>query len=587
MEIDVRTLVLVIGICHLIQVLVLFNQYKANKNTEGPGWWLLWSAAEVLGFALILLRNIPSLVPIMIVFQNIIILSGTILIYIGIVRFFNKKVNWTFIGSFFVSFVMVHLLFIFVKDDFTLRTFNFDVYVSVIAFLTAITIYNNKTGSIALTANFNVIIFLVHGLVFSSRVIMILSGVPVSGMFSQSLFNLLQYFDALIVGLLWTFGFIILLNQKLNAEISEVKVHFEKIFNTSPDAVMISSLVDGRIVDCNEGFTRISGYTKEEIIDKSSLDINIWKNPSDRIEVAKMIRQKEFFENLEIPLQRKGGEGITGLMSGKLLTFNGIPHIISITRDISDRKIADQIIKLKNEELLRISAEKDKLYSIISHDLRNPFQGFLSLTEMMAEDLSKLTMDELRDIAERLKDSAVNLFLLLENLLKWSRMQQGLIPFNPETFHLLSSVEESIAAIMESAKIKGIEIFINIPDDIRFFADNNILQTVIRNLVTNAVKFTPRNGNIHISGKKLTDKSIEICIKDSGIGMPPQMLDNLFRNDVQTNREGTEGELSTGLGLLLCKEFVTKNAGKIWVESEEGKGSSFYFTIPESKEHIL
>jgi PAS domain S-box-containing protein len=581
MGIDVQTLILIIGISHLLQVLVLFNQFKANKNISGPGWWLMWSAAEVLGFALILLRSVPIFMPIVIIFQDIIIISGTIFIYIGIVQFFNNKVNWTFAGTFFVSFVVLHLFFFFIKDDIRFRTLIFDAYLPVIAFYTAGIIYKNRTGAISLTANFNIVIFLVHGIIFGVRAIMIILGTPVSEMFSQTLFNLLQYFDALIVGLLWTFGFIILLNQKLYAEISEVKEHFEKIFNTSPDAAVISRLSDGTFVDCNEGFTKISGYTKKEIFDKSSLDLNIWKNPSDRFEVVKMIEEKQFFENFEFPFQRKTGEVITGLMSGRILTIREIPHIISITRDISDRKIAEQLIKLKNEELLKLSAEKDKFYSIISHDLRGPFQNFLGLTEMMEEELPQLTMDELKNMVMSLKGSASNLFILLENLLSWSKMQQGLIPFNPQLHQLLSIVIESLRTVMDSAKTKRIDITFNIPDDIMVIADSNMLQIVFRNLVSNAVKFTPKDGKIHITSKTTIDKSLEISIKDSGIGINPSMIDNLFRLDIQTNRKGTDNEPSSGLGLLLCRDFIEKHCGKIWVESEEGKGSTFYFTLPD------
>jgi len=145
---------------------------------------------------------------------------------------------------------------------------------------------------------------------------------------------------------------------------------------------------------------------------------------------------------------------------------------------------------------------------------------------------------------------------------------------------LLPVVDESIAMMLESAKSKGIEIAYVIPDDLVVFADSNILQTVIRNLVSNAVKFTPKGGKISVSAKATGDKGVQISIKDTGIGMSPKMVDNLFRLDVQTNRKGTDGEPSTGLGLMLCKEFVEKHGGKIWVESEEGKGSVFYFIIP-------
>ncbi|MCX6240093.1 MAG: HAMP domain-containing sensor histidine kinase [Bacteroidia bacterium] len=169
---------------------------------------------------------------------------------------------------------------------------------------------------------------------------------------------------------------------------------------------------------------------------------------------------------------------------------------------------------------------------------------------------------------------------MLENLLEWAKMQQGLIPFDPKTVELPPIVDECISMMLEPAKNKGIEIAYDIPEDLVVFADSNILQTIIRNLVSNAVKFTSKGGKVSLSAKDTGNKSVEISISDTGIGMSQKMIDNLFRLDVQTNRKGTEGEPSTGLGLLICKEFVEKHEGEIWVESEEGKGSVFYFSIP-------
>ena len=198
----------------------------------------------------------------------------------------------------------------------------------------------------------------------------------------------------------------------------------------------------------------------------------------------------------------------------------------------------------------------------------------------MVEDLHSFTMDEIKEIAVNLRNSASNLFRLLENLLHWARIQQGLIPFNPEVLPLLTIVSESVEMILESARSKGIEIDYDIPDDLIVLADCKILQTIIRNLVSNAIKFTHKGGKISISAKVADGNSIEISIKDTGIGMTNNMVESLFRLDAQNGRRGTEGELTTGLGLMLCKEFVEKHGGKLWVESAEGIGSTFYFTIP-------
>jgi CheY-like chemotaxis protein len=198
----------------------------------------------------------------------------------------------------------------------------------------------------------------------------------------------------------------------------------------------------------------------------------------------------------------------------------------------------------------------------------------------MAEDLPDLTMAQAQNLAETMSKSANNLYTLIENLLDWAQIQQGAISFNPEVIQLNTVVGESMAPIREPAKNKGVEIETDIAGGLEVLADKNMLQTVIRNLVSNAVKFTRKGGTVSIAAKSAGDKTVEISIRDNGIGMSREMVGNLFRIDVKTGRKGTDGEPSTGLGLLLCKEFIEKNGGKIWVESAEGEGSTFYFTLP-------
>jgi len=262
------------------------------------------------------------------------------------------------------------------------------------------------------------------------------------------------------------------------------------------------------------------------------------------------------------------------------LQFRGRKFLIESFVDITELKKAQEEIKLKNEELLKINNEKDKFFSIIAHDLRSPFNSFLGLTQVMAEELPSLTKDEIRKFVVSMRKSATNLFRLLENLLEWSRIQQGLIPFKRDNIQILPIIHESIEMIIESAKIKEIKISYDIPNGLEIFADDNILQTIIRNLVSNAIKFTPKGGQVFISAKSLSDNSVEVSIKDTGIGIDKIMIDNLFRLDVNTSRKGTEGETSTGLGLIICKDFIEKHKGKLRIESEKGKGSTFYFTLP-------
>jgi len=212
--------------------------------------------------------------------------------------------------------------------------------------------------------------------------------------------------------------------------------------------------------------------------------------------------------------------------------------------------------------------------------LRGPFSTFLGFTEMMVSDLNEIEPAQILVMAEMMQKSASNLYILLNNLLEWSQIQQGLIPFIPTVIQLRSMANESAAMVLDAANNKGIELTSDIQEQMEVFTDSHILQTVLRNLVSNAIKFTPEGGKVILSAKVDDDKKIEISIRDTGIGMSKAMVDNLFRVDVKTNRLGTNNEPSSGLGLLLCKEFIEKYGGKLWVESEEGKGSTFYFTIP-------
>ena len=244
------------------------------------------------------------------------------------------------------------------------------------------------------------------------------------------------------------------------------------------------------------------------------------------------------------------------------------------------RKQAEQEIKLKNEQLEKLNAEKDKFFSIIAHDLRSPFNSFLGFTHILAEKTETLSSQEIQDMAVLMKNSATNLYSLLENLLEWSKLQRGMISFAPAVFELGPAVSRSMTLVTESANKKELEIICRIPQDLHVFADEQMVETVIRNMVSNAIKFTNRGGKISIMAMPVDERFIEISVKDTGIGINHEMESKIFSLNGQTGRKGTNGEPSTGLGLIICKEFVEKQGGKIWLESEEGKGSTFFFSLP-------
>jgi CheY-like chemotaxis protein len=239
------------------------------------------------------------------------------------------------------------------------------------------------------------------------------------------------------------------------------------------------------------------------------------------------------------------------------------------------------VLKQQSIELKELVATKDKFFSIISHDLRGPIGGFMALTELMADESTELSPEEQKEFIVEISKSSRNVFNLLENLLEWALIQQGNILFKPEHIDLTELVNESTRTLHDSIQKKNIHLDVVLAADLKVFADANMIQSVIRNLVSNAIKFTPVGGEIAISAGFTENKNLVIVVKDSGIGMNHTIKTDLFQLDKKTGRSGTEGEQSTGLGLILCKEFIEKHGGELWVESEEGVGSSFYFTIPD------
>ncbi len=249
----------------------------------------------------------------------------------------------------------------------------------------------------------------------------------------------------------------------------------------------------------------------------------------------------------------------------------------------------NQLLNQKNEEILiqrdhldELNQTKNKLFSIIAHDLRGPVGSASTFLELLTKQANNFTKEELLENLILIKDSSKATSKLLENLLTWARAQKGEIVFNPQKNDLFKLVQSNIDLFTSNAENKKIRIVNEINPDLTFEFDQEMINTVIRNLINNAIKYTGENGLITISAKEI-DEIVEISVTDTGIGMDSDSTDLLFITDLKQNRkEGTIGEKGTGLGLILCKEFVWKHKGTIWAESESGKGSTFKFTLPRS-----
>jgi PAS domain S-box-containing protein len=346
------------------------------------------------------------------------------------------------------------------------------------------------------------------------------------------------------------------------------------------ECVSITDMED-KILFVNESFLKTYGYNENELIGKQ---MSIVRSQNNQQELAGEILSATLHGKWtgELWNKRKDGSEFPIYLSSTIVNgMDGRPlGLIGVANDITKRKQTEEEIKKTSKALEKLNLEKDKLFSIIAHDLRSPFHGLLGITKMMANESDTFSSTEIAKYSKEMHIAVENLYKLLENLLEWGQLQNGTIGFNPKELLLSQVFSQSIDTIMQRALQKGIDVLNEINENQIIFADERMINSVFGNLLNNAIKFTKRGGKVVGKAREREDGMVEITVTDSGVGISSNNLRKLFKLDEKVSTKGTENEPSTGLGLLLCKEFVEKNGGKIWVESEEGKGSTFSFSLP-------
>ena len=373
--------------------------------------------------------------------------------------------------------------------------------------------------------------------------------------------------------------------QKINIDL----IKLSKVASETDNAIVIFDK-NGDIEWVNNGFTRMYGYTLEQF--KTEKHVNIIgssENPNINEAIRKCIEEKK---SIIYELETKTREGKT-LWAQTTLTHvidknKATINLIAIETDITKLKLAEEeIIKQKKKiekqrDLLEISnATKTKFFRIIAHDLRNPISTLVSSTSIVLHDIKYYNKDKTTSFISELNKLSQTTYILLENLLDWSSSQMGEIPFSPKNIDINLIVKENIDLILTKTQSKHFRLYVNMPEPTLVFADENMIKAVIRNILSNATKFTPNNGLIDIY---ITEENgfIKLHIQDSGIGMNETDLNKLFRTEIHHSTLGTSNEKGSGLGLILCKEFIEKNGGTLSVISKPQKGSTFSFTIKKA-----
>ena len=372
--------------------------------------------------------------------------------------------------------------------------------------------------------------------------------------------------------------------QVLAERIKEDENLFRSIFSTSPDGIILCDLAQNIVKASNAAFRML--MTSEEITGNTQYEDFIYHEDISTYKwlITSQLTSDSPTSSAELRIKRNDGEVIwTEQNVSMLLDSNSDPKgYIIILRDISERKAAEEQLLQYTDEVNESIRNKDKLFSIVSHDLKSPFSALLGTCKAMEQEFDKeeVNLERIKRYSKILNDSASRTYCLLINLLDWARLQADRIELNPEWINLSEIVTDNVNISLTAAMGKNITLHFAAPGEYPVLSDKAIINTILRNLISNAIKYTPQNGEVIVSVVQ-SEQLYVISVQDNGLGIPEDKLEKLFKKDTIESTPGTANEKGTGLGLGLCKDFVNKIGGEIWVDSVYGEGAIFSFTVKD------
>jgi len=369
--------------------------------------------------------------------------------------------------------------------------------------------------------------------------------------------------------------------KQIEQALKESEQKFKTYILSSPNSIFIADK-NGRYVFANPAVCKLLKYSYDEILRMGIPDILPEEGIQKGIESFRELNEKGKVSDFEFQIKRNDGELVNVVLDGVKISDN---EYIAYVKDLTEIKHAELIIKQQNEELTKLNLDKDRFISILAHDLKNPFNTLFGFSELLLKNLRKYEIERIEKQLKTIHHVSKQTYDLLEDLLLWSKSHAGKLNFAPQVVLVKDICKDLIQNSINHANTKDISIEYFETQPVQVFADINMFKTILRNLITNAIKFTNENGQIQIHAENM-EHQVLITITDNGIGISPMDLSKIWETTYPISTFGTSGEKGTGFGLLLCKEFVEKHNGKIWAESEEGKGSKFMFSIPDSEKNL-
>ncbi len=371
-------------------------------------------------------------------------------------------------------------------------------------------------------------------------------------------------------------------SKKAEIAVNENKEKYINLFEANTDGITIFKInpdnTTSRFIEMNENAARLIGYSIDEMLTMYPSDVEKINSEEVIIERIRELKEKGY-ANFETIITHKNGQDIPVEIKVKIINYHNQPAIMNITRDISERKKKETQLQEFANELNRLISDKDKFISILAHDLKSPFNSLLGFSDLLVENVRSYDIDKIEKQVKLINQVSHQTFNLLEEILIWAKSQSGKLKYEPERMDFFEISNQIVNSFINSAKGKNISVTCLGTQNPTIIADLNMYKTVLRNLLSNALKYTNQGGFINVYAEA-QGEHVVITVSDNGIGIETGQMSKLWEIADHFSTPGTDNERGTGFGLILCRELIEKQGGRIWVESQTGKGSDFKFVLP-------
>ncbi|XDD48601.1 ATP-binding protein (plasmid) [Leptospira sp. WS39.C2] len=566
-----------------------FASGKYFKRLKFVKAWSLVSLLQAFGWITMgaLRGQIPDWISISV--GNSLIFISLVFYHSIILNLFGEKPQWKvgLIAAFILCLLLIFHHFSSFPQQYRISIISFATGIQLLVTSKIIFDANKKAK---LTSNFNFYFYLLSGLFLLGRfIIYTFTEVSVSQIaFGKGPIQDITYLFLYVTSVLMTFGFLLMCIDIFIKGQIENEEKYRLLAENSTDVIWVWNFRLSKFTYISPSVTSITGYTVKEAISKHLSSTYSEKSYSELMNLLASRLEEFKINKLKIPytyeLEQFCKDGTTIWIEANTVfqfNYNDEIEILGVSRDIDSRKKSDLEKNRYFQELQLLNYTKDKFFSIIAHDLKGPIGGMNTFIGMILEDLENRPIKRTKNDLNILYQSSGEVYALLENLLTWARSQTEEISFMPETISVYGMVETVISYVTFMIQNKEIQIQNSVDREVTAFADEKMLETILRNLISNAIKYSHIGGKVIIKSESNVNL-VTISVEDFGTGISEEIRNNLFRIDSkQKSMPGTLGERGTALGLILCKEFIEKNGGNINVKSEVGVGSKFYFTLPK------